>query len=513
MDSLVGLLPGLATIMLHSAMIDIARADVIDGLGTDKYRIAWINTTYLLGGASGMALTRFCASRWGLRGSYLVALVLFVIANITSSLAPNVRWLAASRLVGGVGMGLAISSAMVMVWRAFPGRRGMGMAIYACAVYIPALLGPTIGGYLTYTLGWRSIFLLDVVLGLGAFVCAELMLPEEPGPRKPLALDVVGFILLLGWILSLNVVLDWGQYLGWLNSLSLLLWLATFLVAFGSFVVWGLLAENPLISLRPFGLRNVALGIAIKSIVSANLYVVIALLSSYMIGARLYQWWQGGLILFPAALAMFLSANLGAVLGSDRDRRWRMLLGIALMALMTWRLSAVDLYTAKGWLALQLGSWGFGAGLVISPTLVTIFQPLNDEQALRSAGIFNISRSIPAFIVGALATISLTQTTDSVFDRRRLEITRDRPIVAETTGALDRQFRDRGQSPEQRKKQARASLGGWTHRKSRADAYQAVFVYLALFTAAGAGLALFVRPMELSREENRRPHGESASSA
>src|SRR5690606_5723229 len=135
-------------------------------------------------------------------------------------------------------------------------------------------------------------------------------------------------------------------------------------------------------------------------IFSVNLFVLASLLSGYMIGARGYQWWQGGLVFAPATVAMVVAMLAGARFGGDRDRKLRIFAGLATMAAATWQLGRVDLYTSKVELAALLGVWGAGAGLAIGPTMLTVFAGLPREALAHAAGVFNIFRSIPVFAVG-----------------------------------------------------------------------------------------------------------------
>lgn len=490
--ALAGVLPGVAMAIFHVAMIDLPRADVVAALDSDRYRIQWITGTFLAGSAGGMALTRFVAGLLGLRWCYLAGVVLFGAAAGLCGCVSEVVWMAPCRVVQGFGMGLLICSGMVLLWRAFPERKERAMALYGLAVYLPALAGATAGGLLTVALSWRLIFLINPPLALVTGCAAWWLLPaDRPARPAVLRFDWLGLALFLSWVVALNVVLDMGQYWGWLNSPFFVPWLAAFVVSFAGFVARGVLAREPVIDLKPFALRNFALGIGVKALFSVNLYVLVALLSAYMIGQRGYQWWQGSLVLLPALAAMGATAAAGARWGTAGNRRARMLLGTAGMALATWQLSALDLYTAKQWLALYLALWGAAAGLVVGPALVTIFEGLTPEQTLHGAGIFNVTRALPAFVAGGVLATLLTQTSDAYFDSLRQNIRYNRPVVEQTTGHSLQHFTDRGGAVPS--KQAHALLGKWAHANARAFALQTVLRYLTLATALAPVLVLFVR--------------------
>jgi DHA2 family multidrug resistance protein len=492
--AVVGSLPGVALAMLHSAMIDLPRADVIDALDSDRYRFHWIQGAYLVGAASGMAMTRFVAARLGLRGAYLLGLVLFSLLSAACGFASEVMWMAPPRLVQGWGMGLLISSAMVLLWRELPDRKEWAMVGYGLAVYLSAILGATLGGLLTDWHSWRLIFLINLPVGLALAALASVALPRDR-PAKPQAVrfDFLGLLLLVAWIATLNVVLDMGQYWGWLTSPFFVPWLAAFVVTFGAFVVWGVAAREPLISLRPFAVRNFALGLLIKALFSINLYVLLGLLAAYMINLRGYQWWQGSLVFLPALGTMALAAAAGYRWATAENRKLRMVGGLWIMAAATLRIAAVDLYTSKVLLALEVAVWGLGAGLVLGPAMLTLFEGLALEQTATGAGLFNLMRSLPAYIAGAALTVVLTQASDFYVDILGRNMTINQPQVREALKRPAVHFSDRGSPRIASAQQAQAFLRRWVRANAAAYAYQDVLRLLAWAPLLAAGLVLFVR--------------------
>jgi hypothetical protein len=173
-----------------------------------------------------------------------------------------------------------------------------------------------------------------------------------------------------------------------------------------------------------------------------------------------------------------------------------MALGLAVMAAATAAFTTLDMYTAKQLQAAYMALWGLGAGLLVGPALLTAFEGLSNEQTLRSAGVFNILRVMPAFAIGGVLTVFLTQNTDAQFDVLRQNIRYNRPIVEEAYRQPERHFTARGSPQAQVGKQAQLALGRWVHSNAHAFAFQAIFQYLALVPTLGLVLVLFVRRPE-----------------
>ncbi len=492
---MVAVLPGLVLTMLHSTILDVPRADVVAALDSDRYRIQWILGAYILGSAVGMGLTGFLGSHLGLRRAFLLAVALFTIGGSACAGVSEVIWMTPLRLVQGLGTGLLISSGMVILWRAFPIHKELAMALYGMGVYLSALAGAPLGGLLTAWFSWRLVFLINLPLGVLVGVIAWFFLPpDRPSGGTRGAFDWLGLGLLAGTVVTLSVVLDLGQYWGWLASPFFVPWLIGLVIFLAAFVAWGLWAAAPLVNLRPLNVVHFALGLGIKVAFSVNLYVLVGLLSGYMIGLRGYQWWQGSLVLLPAFAAMFIALLAGTFWGHDGNRKARMFVGLALMTVATALLSMLDLYTARGWQAIHLIVWGAGAGLVAGPALLTTFEGLSTEQTLRTAGVFNILRSLPVFVAGGILGTLLTQHTDAQFDVLRQSIRYNRPIVSEALRGPANYFIQQGSSsPLQAGKQAHATLARWVHANARAFALQDILRRLALVPAAGLVLVLLVR--------------------
>jgi EmrB/QacA subfamily drug resistance transporter len=491
---MLAVLPGLGLTMLHSTMLDLPRADVIDAVDSDRYRIQWIAGAFLTGSATGMAMTRFIGSRIGLRRAYLLALVMFSVAGSACGALSEVAWFTPFRLIQGFGSGLILSAAMVMLWRAYPRRRALAMAIYGMGVFVPALAGAPLGGLLVASVSWRLIFFINLPLGLLIGLLARVVLPlERTADHSPSPMDWLGLALLLAWVIPLNVVIDLGQYWGWLTSPSLAWWLACLLVAFAAFSARGILAANPLIDLRILALPHFAVGLGIKVLYSVNLYVLVSVLSGYMIQVRGYQWWQGSLVLLPAVATMLSGIVAGVFIGNDGNRRLRMGFGLMLMCAGTGLLASVDVYTAKEWQAACLAVWGFGAGLVTGPALLTTFEGLSDDDILRSAGVFNVCRAIPVFIATGLLATLMTRQFDTHFDYLRQTVRHNQPAVAGSLRALEYRLAGRGQSASLAAKQSRAELAARAKTNARANAVRDVFVVLAFAPALGLMLVLLIR--------------------
>ena len=271
-----------------------------------------------------------------------------------------------------------------------------------------------------------------------------------------------------------------------------MVWLAGLVVFAAGFVIWGIVMPTPLISLRPLARPQYAGALLVKIIYSINIYALIDPLSNYMIRLRGYQWLQGSVVLLSALVFMLAAVCAGLRLGNPANRKARLVIGLIVMTVATWQLSALDLYTSKAWIGLLVAVWGAGVGLAAVPVMMPLFEGLTQEQAFSTAGIFNITRFLPAFIIGATLSILLSRTADAEVDRLRLRVTHNRPALSATVAHMKSEFTTRNHRANGQDKQTQAVLGAWVRTNARASAFQSVLRYLAWMTAAGTVLALLV---------------------
>jgi MFS family permease len=486
---IAGLLPGLLLVMANVTLLALASTEVVNGLNSDRYRIQWIMGCYSAGFMFGAMTTALVAAQIGLSRCFAGSLLLFALASTLAGAAGTIEAMVPARLMQGYAKGLALNSAMILLWQHFPGQITRWMALYGSIAFAGALLGAPLGGLLTTWLSWRALFLFQAAAAAVAVLAAWWGLPDDrPAVRAPLRLDLVHVVLTLGWLICLTVVLDMGQFWGWLDSPKLVTWLAGFVVFFAVFVAWGLLRSEPLISLRLLLRPRYAAAITVLAIYASNIYVLIGMLSGYFIDLRRYQWWQGSALFAPLLPCMLA----GVLAGAWGKRRLRLVLGLGIMALTTWRVAAVDLYVERGWIALQLALWSFGAGLATVPAMQAVFEGLSTEETFSQAGIFNLNRFLPAFVVGAALATLLSRRTDAELDRLRLNVTHNRPVIQHTIQHLRGELSAHNGLPNGPARQARAALTRWVRANARGFAVQTVLGYLALLTGAGVVLALGV---------------------
>ena len=182
--------------MIDSSVVNVAVPSIVAGLHTSLGTAAWAVSGYLLGLACGLPATPWLARRYGTLPAYGAALLAFTLASAACALVPDVRLLIGARVVQGLVGAPMVPLAMSLILDPRRGARSMPASAGIVLFAAPAL-GPAFGGLLISGLGWRSVFLINLPIGLLALAGVRTARWAAPGRSDPRArLDGPGLVLL-----------------------------------------------------------------------------------------------------------------------------------------------------------------------------------------------------------------------------------------------------------------------------------------------------------------------------
>ncbi|HQU13451.1 MAG TPA: MFS transporter, partial [Thermodesulfobacteriota bacterium] len=216
---------GLGTCMsaLDASVVNTVLPVIREAYHVPVETIQWVSTIYLL--LMGSLLLTFgrLGDLRGHRRVYLVGLVVFVPASVLCGISPSVEMLIAARVLQGIGAAIVVSTApAILIGSVHPSRMGQVLGLQAAITSIGLALGPSLGGWLTDQWGWRTIFFMNVPIGLVAFAFGLRYIPEEENlPLREETFDRVGAFLFLAAFLALQVALSRGNDWGWFSAPTL----------------------------------------------------------------------------------------------------------------------------------------------------------------------------------------------------------------------------------------------------------------------------------------------------
>src|SRR3954468_21795557 len=190
---------------LDNSIVNAVLPVVADSFKTDLTSIEWVVTIYLLVQSALLLTFGRLGDMWGHKRVYLVGLAVFVTSSAICGLAPGTSVLVASRAVQAIGASMIVANLAAILTSVFPPeQRGRAVGIQATIVYVGLATGAPLGGWLTGELGWRSIFYVNVPLGILALLLgARVTTPTRTSERQE-PFDIVGAgVYVLGLMLLL----------------------------------------------------------------------------------------------------------------------------------------------------------------------------------------------------------------------------------------------------------------------------------------------------------------------
>jgi EmrB/QacA subfamily drug resistance transporter len=234
---------------LDGSIVSVALPVISPDLHLSFAASMWVQAAYLLATAVLLIPLGRLADQHGRVRFYLIGTAVFTAGSLLAALSMNGAWLIMSRVVQGGGAALMVATSAAIVTAVFPPHeRGRALGINVMAVYIGLSIGPPLGGILSDTLGWRSIFLINLPIGLVVLVWGWMMLPRSERVEDAPRVDFAGAALLGVFLISLLVPLTFAPEWGWAAPLTLGL-LALAAASLAGFVVVERRVASPVLDL------------------------------------------------------------------------------------------------------------------------------------------------------------------------------------------------------------------------------------------------------------------------
>ena len=373
---------GLMTVVLLAALdqtiVGTALPRVVAELGGfDLY--GWVATSYLLTSTVMVPIMGKFGDLYGRKPFVLLSIVIFVGASVLAGAAQTMMFLVIARGIQGIGAGMLQATAFTSVSDMFPqpARRARWQGLITSTFAVASVVGPVLGGVMTESLGWRSVFYVNLPVGILALILIQTMLPANLSPRaKSARIDWGGAATITLAISALLLVVEWGgNTMPWSSPTIVALGMLclTALVAF-AVIEWR--APEPLFPLDLFKRQTILFSNLVSLLIGFSLFALV-----YYTPLLL----QGGLGLSPSAAGamqtpLAVSTALGSLCSGQifaRTQRMKALMiwGGLCMIGGTVALLGVNAQSNPLWLSITLAVAGFGAGFIM-PMLTLLVQSI-----------------------------------------------------------------------------------------------------------------------------------------
>jgi EmrB/QacA subfamily drug resistance transporter len=402
---------GMIMSILDTTIVNVALRTLGHDLHSSISQIQWVVTGYLLSLAAVIPITGWAARRYGAKRVYMVSLVLFTAGSALCAVAASATALVLFRILQGVGGGMIMPvGQLIMAQVAGPRRMGRVMAVVSMPAMLAPILGPVVGGVILQNLHWSWIFLVNVPIGVIAFVAALRMIPETESGEAG-RLDLTGLALLS--TASSATVYGLSQ-LGTHSSFAApaVVWpIVAGLVLAVAFCRHALRVERPLLDVRLYANRIFAAASLTTFALGAALFGAMILVPLYYQEVRHESVIVTGLLVGPQGLGMLLVMPLTGRL-SERFGGGRVaLVGVLVLSLGTIPLALVGAGTSILGISLVLLLRGVGIGLAFVPAMSAAFAALRPEQLSDATPQLNVLQRIGGAIGTAVLAVVLQRAS------------------------------------------------------------------------------------------------------
>lgn len=402
---------GVLMIVLDTTIITVALPSILADLVVPDASLTWMLNAYMLTYGGFLLLSGRLGDLYGRRRLFLVGISLFTGASVGCGLAHTQTVLLVARSIQGLGSAVVGAVSLSLITNLFAERaeRARAMAVYGFVCAAGGSVGELLGGFLTKSLSWHWIFLVNLPIGIGVYASCSVLLPRDAPSRERRQLDAAGALAITAALTLLTYALVTANRAGWM-SMRTGVALGIVFVLLLLFVIIESRTRDPLMPLRFFRRRNFAIANALGILWAAGVFAWFVIAPLYLQRVLRYDALRVGLAFVPATMIMAaFSAGLSAKLVMRFGIRGPLWIGLLLVAvgLALFSRSPLDgtfvVDVLPGMLLL-----GLGGAMASTPLLVAAMNDVSNEESGLASGIVNTS----FMMGGALGLATLATLAD-----------------------------------------------------------------------------------------------------
>lgn len=505
---LIAVLVALATFMetLDTTIANVVLNYIAGGMGVSEDEASWVVTTYLVANAVSLTASSYLAQRFGRKPFFLACLALFTASSVLCGFAPNLQALLFFRILQGLaGGGMVPVSQSILADSFPPEKRAQGFALFGIAVVVAPVVGPTLGGWLADNFSWQWCFEINGPVGIATIALIAATFHESPRSlaarrrfrQQRIGFDLVGFVLIAGFLGALELALDRGLEDDWFASSFIVAVVTVCAVAFVLMIPWEMSRRNPLLDLRIVATRQFGSSFLVMLAAGAILMATTNYLPQLVQQQYGYTATWAGLVLSPGGVVTAIMMPVVGALSAKVQPRTLIAIGAAITAFAMYDMTRITPDTGFWFFAVSRIYLGIGLPLIFLPVISASYEGVPPGKTDLASALINAARN-----TGGSIGISLANNV--LWNREQFHQTRLADLVntstvqyQDTLKQVTDYFLAQGSALVQAQQQAFAWIGQQAQTQAAFLAYVDVFFVLMLISAAAIPLALILRKVKL----------------
>ncbi|HJN93778.1 MAG TPA: MDR family MFS transporter [Dehalococcoidia bacterium] len=350
---------------MEQTVVTTATPRIVSQLG-GLHLIAWMSTAFMLTSLLVVPIAGRLSDVYGRKPFLLGGLIVFMAGSAMSGFANSMEQLIAFRAIQGLGAGVLMANTMAISGDLFPpAERGKYIGLFAAVFGVSAVIGPTLGGFLTDEFSWRWVFWVNLPLGVLSVVVIGFFMPWLRPPKRRVFIDYLGVVTLV-WalvpgLLALALI---GSSANWTDTHILLMFAAS-IVGLGVFLTAESRAREPILPLMLFRNRTFAIVAFVFFGLGAGLFGVTFFIPLFVQGVIGKSATASGTIVTPEMLSIVVMVIVSGQIISRTGRYKNVaLVGATLMTIGVVSMTQMDTGTTFGGVIWRLIIFGGGMGLL-----------------------------------------------------------------------------------------------------------------------------------------------------
>ena len=456
---------------LDQTIVNLALPKIISDFNITLSAAGWIATAYIIANAIFVPIWGKLGDTLGRKKIYILGFLIFIIGSVLAGLSWNLPSLIVFRIIQAIAGSADYPTAMAILAITFKQgkERAQALGIWSSSFAAASVFGPLLGGPLIDNFGWRSVFLVNLPIGLIGLGMAMAYINESRSETVTKIFDWWGAITLGGALSSLVYVLDQGLDWGWLSTNSILCYIAVIIFT----LIFLKIEKNhpePIVDLKFF--RN---SIFIHTLIN-NFIIFMGMMGSVFLIPIFAQTFlgydatQAGYLFIPMAFCIVIAAPLGGSLTGKVKPGYVIVLSTAVAAIGLFMFSWIDPRSTALDIIIPLGIMAFGMGFGMSQRTNIIASVVPQNEIGVASSILALARNI----AGAFGIAIFASILNSSVENNILNITKN--SIINITNAVD----------------YKKALG-LINLKAQISGYSTVFILSAVLVGIGAFLAMFIK--------------------
>jgi EmrB/QacA subfamily drug resistance transporter len=381
--------------------VNIALPSIGSEFMMDAVLLSWVATSYLLAAATLLVPFGRIADIFGRKRIFTYGISIYTLSSFLSAISTSAIVLISFQILQGVGSAMIFATSIAILTSAFPiGERGKVLGINVAAVYLGLSLGPFLGGFLTQHFSWRSIFLLNVPLGLVIIAFIFLKLKGEWAEAKGEKFDFIGSVI---YSLTLIAIIYGFSLLPAISGLWLILIGALGILVF---IKWEMNTKSPILDINLFKNNKVFAFSNMAALINySSTFAVSFLLSLYLQYVKGLSPQNAGLILISQPIMQAIFSPFAGKLSDKVEPRIIASVGMALIVVGLSFLTFLNEKTTLEFIITSLLIIGFGFALFSSPNANAIMSSVEKRFFGVASGTLGTMRLIGQMLSMGIAML------------------------------------------------------------------------------------------------------------